>query len=383
MKPIGVYIHLPFCAQRCFYCDFLTFPHAESLHEPYLSHILQEITEDAVRRGLRGRHCDSVFFGGGTPSLFPPSAIRQLLEQLRSVLSLTADCEITLEGNPATLNEKKAAAYRAAGVNRLSLGVQSFSDGLLRTCGRDHTAQCAKQDVRILQAAGFTNLSLDLIYGIPGQQPSDIEEDLRCIAELEPQHISWYALIVEPRTIFFEKEKQETLRFPNEEALDALERRARCGLAKLGYMRYEISNFAKEGYASRHNVKYWTAAPYWGLGLGAASYLDGVRSENVRTFSDYFARVDAGKPAWNVIPRTDEEDAFEFVMMGLRLVRGIDRHAFAKRYGYDLCERAAPIFEAHRKRGNLVWSETRVRLTEQGLAFQNTFLVDLLECFSS
>lgn len=381
MKPIGVYIHLPFCSRRCGYCDFLTFPHAEKLHKPYLQHLLREIADDAVRRGLKGHLCDSIFLGGGTPSLFAPSMIQQILERLRSVLSLTSDCEITLEANPATMDEEKAEGYRAAGVNRLSLGVQSFSDDLLRVCERNHTAYRAKHDISLLKAAGFTNLSLDLIYGIPGQKLSNIEKDLCCIAELQPQHISWYALILEPRTVFFEKQK--TLSLPDEETLDALEMRVRSGLKRLGYERYEISNFAKEGYASRHNKKYWTAAPYWGLGLGAASYLDGVRSENTRKFSDYFSRIEAGEPVWTVIARTRDEDAFEFVMMGLRLVQGISRTEFFKRYGYDLCTRAAEVFEEHRKRGNLLWDEKRIWLTEQGLGFQNAFLVDLLDGFSS
>lgn len=377
-EAIGVYLHVPFCESRCSYCDFLTFPHAEKLHEPYVMSLCEEIAQDSERRGLRGVPADSVYVGGGTPSLLLPDMWDRLGEALFSSVELVEGAEITAEVNPGTLDDEKLRAMRRFGINRISLGVQSFNDRLLALCGRTHRRETVLRDIERLRDFGFDNLSLDLICSIPMETEHDVEEDLRALAEIRPEHVSWYSLIVEEKTLFEYKMRKGLLPEPDPEEDRRSFHRVLRGLGDLGYRRYEISNFARPGYESAHNLKYWTAKPYWGLGLGSASYLGRERYSNVRTFREYNRALEEGRPVWVREERDASDDAFEHWMMGLRLTEGIDRGEFQRLHGFDPVLRCRETAERARELGELEWDERRVRMTEQGLDVQNAFLTDWL-----
>ncbi len=377
-EPIGIYVHIPFCAERCAYCDFLTFPHMQKLHEPYVRALLKEIETDAARRGLHGRSADSIFFGGGTPSLLDAGYIEAILNSLRRVVSVSPDAEISLEANPGTLTRPDIQRLRAAGVNRISLGVQTFDDSLLALCRRSHRAADVSEQVALLRREGIQNVNLDMIYAIPGQTLRLLKRDFQAVERLSPEHISWYSLIVEERTLFYRWLREGKIKPVSEDSEEEAFECIRAFLHGAGYERYEVSNFARPGHASRHNLKYWTGKPYWGVGLGAASYLDGERSACVDRFRVFFERVEQGRATWEPEARTAEEDCFERVMMGLRCTAGMDRADFRRRTGRDILSLAPALFQRYRERGHLCWSDRAVWMSDAGLRLQNQFLSDLL-----
>ena len=307
-----LYIHIPFCVRKCRYCDFLSFASDACVREKYVDQLIREIEsipeEDAgqcpenaaPRLNLTGRTVETIFIGGGTPSLLPPSAVERILAAVRQVFRVEPDAEITMEANPGTLTPDSAAGYRNAGVSRLSLGLQSASEEELRLLGRIHTREQFLQSFRAARDAGFDNINVDLMSALPGQSEESWQETLRFVCDLEPEHISAYSLIVEEGTPLYEEygemcadlekygdyasmpkrlqTKYEGCKcLPDEETDRNMYHHTKTTLAKLGYERYEISNYARPGYACRHNIGYWTGVPYLGLGLGASSYLDGCR----------------------------------------------------------------------------------------------------------
>ena len=375
-EPIAIYIHIPFCARKCAYCDFVSFAGEGARMEGYVQAVCREMRAQAAFFGRR--KVKSVFLGGGTPTLLPGVQVRALLDCLREGFDLLPDAEITMEGNPGTLTQGNLLAYRAAGVNRLSLGVQSLDDALLRAIGRIHTAGQAGQAVRMAREAGFDNLNLDLMLGLPGQTPRLWEQTLSRAIALEPEHLSCYSLILEEGTpLRAQVEAGMCAPLPEEDALDEMDDITERLTREAGFARYEVSNYARPGRECRHNLVYWECEPYLGLGLAAHSDLDG-RFTNASNWADY------EKQASGLLARAREGDGsvaerrFERMMMGLRMVRGVDTARFARDFGVapqSVWPRSIARLTAD---GLLEEKGGRLRLSPRGMQVMNAALVALL-----
>ena len=377
-EPISVYIHIPFCVRKCAYCDFPSFAGEGARMEGYVQAVCREMRAQAAFFGRR--KVATVFLGGGTPTLLKGEQAGALLGCLRESFDLLPGAEITLEGNPGTLTREKLAAYRAAGVNRLSLGVQSFDDTLLQSIGRIHTAEEAEQAARMAREAGFENLNLDLMLGLPGQTPRMWEETLARAIDLKPAHLSCYSLILEEGTpLRAQAIAGQCAPLPDEDALDAMDGITDRLTSAAGFARYEVSNYAREGFECRHNLVYWECKPYLGLGLAAHSDMDGRRFANAPNWADYAKQADG------LLAREPEGDGsiaerrFERMMMGLRMVRGVDVSRFERDFGAApeaVWPRSIARLEAD---GLMERCGERLRLTRRGMQVMNAALVLLLE----
>lgn len=328
-------------------------------------------------KDVKGYTVDTVFLGGGTPTLLPISDIKRLAEAVNTLFKVDSDAEISVEANPASASEQKLRALRALGVNRLSIGVQSLSDKELAALGRIHTAADAYSFFHAARAAGFSNVNIDLMYGIPHQTKESFLQTLDGVLSLNPEHISAYSLIVEEGTPFFEK--QASLPLPDEDTEAALHELLCERLSSHGYRHYEISNFAKQGFLSRHNLHYWRAEEYLGFGVSAYSYFGGERWGNGKSISAY---MDA--PASSVFERealSFKTEAYENIMLRLRLDEGIDTHAYEARFGVKIKERFSQEIARFKAQGLMEECDSRLFLTEKGMRFSNTVLVAFMEDF--
>jgi len=376
-----LYVHVPFCVRKCRYCDFLSFPPAEPLSmERYLEALEREIGayRSSSEAACSSFPAESVFFGGGTPSLLKGEAIVRIMERLRSVFPIAKNAEITIECNPGSVSAQKAALWREAGINRVSMGVQSFSDALLRKLGRIHDRETALTSFQILREAGFDDLSLDLMSGLPSQHLSDWMQTLKEACDLSPEHLSCYSLIIEEGTPFCEE--QDELELPEEEEERAMYREGVSYLKSRGYERYEISNFARPGYESRHNTGYWIRTPYIGLGLGSASLFPGeIRARNTADLSKYLEH--SGELAVireEMETLTKEDRMSETMFLGLRRMAGVSEQDFAGTFGKTIDEVFPGVTEKHIQDGLLMKENGRIRLTERGIDLSNQVFVDFL-----
>lgn len=376
MEPISIYIHIPLCVRRCAYCDFTSYTGRAGQREEYTQAVLRELRAQAAFFGRR--RVGTVFIGGGTPTLLDGEHVRLIMDAIRACFSLDEDAEITMEGNPGTLTRRSLAAYREAGVNRLSLGVQSMDDELLLAIGRIHTRDDAMRAVDMAREAGFENLNLDLMSGLPGQSAAEWAATLRQAIDLKPEHLSCYSLILEEGTPLAAAVRAGSCPpLPGEDALEAMDELTREMTAAAGYERYEVSNYARPGFACRHNIVYWECLPYLGVGCAAHSDMDGQRFYNPESWEDYMG-LSRGKDALRRAEgeNTLAERRFERMMMGLRMVRGVDCARFERDFGAQpevfwprSMERLRELFE----RGG-----GRLRLTQRGLQVMNGVLVELL-----
>ena len=379
VKPLGLYIHIPFCKSKCIYCDFYSLPRAEDRMDRYVSALCRQLAEIAQR--TTAHTVDSVYLGGGTPSYLGEKRLRRILKTVKKHYHLSRDAEITLEANPDSAGDWRALrSLRRAGMNRLSLGVQSADDGLLRALGRPHTFAQAEEAAAAARRARIRNLSLDLIYGLPGQDLTGWKDTLERAAALEPEHLSCYGLKVEEGTPLWDM--QEKMDLPDDDAqadmyLWTVER-----LEALGYEQYEISNFARPGRASRHNMKYWTLCEYAGFGPGAHSDLGDVRYAYLRSLDTYCAGVEAGvsvlESSEHIPPR---ERDIEYVMLGLRLTQGISRQEFENRYRLPFAP-IQSVLERFRATGHAALAGERWRLTPEGFLVSNQIIGQALEALA-
>lgn len=378
----GLYVHLPFCRQKCFYCDFPSYAGQEGRMAVYVEALLGELAREGAPLRAAWGPPRTVYLGGGTPTALPPALMERLLAGLREFLAAAPDAlEFTCECNPGTVDAAYLSLLRAGGVNRLSLGVQTFDDALLRRIGRIHTAAQARAAVRQARAAGFRNLSLDLMYGLPGQTLAGLEMSVRQALALAPQHISIYGLQVEEGTPFARAQAAGRLALPSDEESEAMYDYMTTALPVAGYARYEISNFARPGFESRHNLGYWQDVPYLGVGAAAHSYLDGQRYENPRGIEEYLAALrESGRARREEEPLTRATSMEEFAFLALRTARGIDRARFAARFGCELASVYADAIARMRARGFLEEDAQGVRLTPLGMKYGNwvfeAFLLD-------
>lgn len=378
----GLYVHLPFCRQKCFYCDFPSYAGQEGRMAVYVEALLGELAREGAPLRAAWGPPRTVYLGGGTPTALPPALMERLFAGLREFLAAAPDAlEFTCECNPGTVDAAYLSLLRAGGVNRLSLGVQTFDDALLRRIGRIHTAAQARAAVRQARAAGFRNLSLDLMYGLPGQTLAGLEMSVQQALALAPQHISIYGLQVEEGTAFARAQAAGRLALPSDEESEAMYDYMTAALPAAGYARYEISNFARPGFESRHNLGYWQDVPYLGVGAAAHSYLDGQRYENPRGIEEYLAALrESGRARREEEPLTRATSMEEFAFLALRTARGIDRARFAARFGCELASVYADAIARMRARGFLEEDAQGVRLTPLGMKYGNwvfeAFLLD-------
>ena len=379
MEAISLYIHIPLCVKKCAYCDFASFAGRMGQRDRYVKAVCREIRAQAAFFGRR--RVRTIFFGGGTPTLLAGGHVQKLMDTVRACFDVEADAEITMEGNPGTLTAENLAAYRKAGVNRLSLGVQSMDDTLLAAVGRIHTAKEAEDAVAMARMAGFGNINLDLMYGLPGQTAAQWQDTLERAMALSPEHMSCYSLILEDGTPLAASVKAGTCApLPDEDAMDEMDALTREMTREAGYAQYEVSNYAKPGRECRHNIVYWECLPYLGFGLNAHSDMDGRRFYNPESWEDYLIMAESGETARDAEGNNSREDRmFERMMMGLRQVRGTDSARFKRDFGVSP-EAVWPRTIADMKARNLMThNNERIRLTERGMQVMNGVLVSLME----
>ncbi len=331
--PLSLYVHLPWCVRKCPYCDFNS--HSAPDGAPtsrYVDALLKDLEAEAPRAG--GREVETVFLGGGTPSLFSPEDIASLLEGAAAHLDLSGDAEITMEANPGTVEFGSPRGYRDAGVNRLSLGAQSFDDDMLRKLGRIHGSDDVARAFEQAIAGGFDNINIDLMHGLPGQTVESAEADLRAAIELEPDHISWYQLTLEPNTVFHARPPED---LPDEETAWAIQDAGAAVLQAGGYEQYEVSAWARDHRHCRHNVNYWLFGDYLAVGAGAHGKLTSngriARYHKPLNPLQYMQAIEAGGSGAAPEPLTESDLVFEFMLNALRLVDGFDERVFEARTG--------------------------------------------------
>lgn len=364
-KPLELYLHIPFCVRKCAYCDFLSAPAPEQVQERYVEALLREIGQSEA---LGETHeISTVFFGGGTPSILKSQWILKVLNQLRAQFVFREDAEITIEANPGTVDREKLLRYREAGINRISFGLQSADDGELRMLGRIHTWEQFLESFHMAREAGFGNINVDLMSALPGQTAASYRRTLHQVLRLQPEHISAYSLIVEEGTPFYERYAGHPEFLPDEEEERQMYYDTRDILREQGYERYEISNYAREGFACRHNLGYWDRTEYKGYGLGAASLLANVRTSNQTDLQEYLKGNFAGTEE----RLTEQAIREEYFFLGLRKMEGVRPGIYEEHYG--------KLLETLQMQRLLVRKDDRICLTDRGIDVSNYVLAQFLE----
>ena len=373
---LGIYIHIPFCRHKCDYCDFYSLAHSEEKMDAYTEALVRHLEEVAPRCAAQA--VDTVYFGGGTPSYLGEKRLIKLLKAVKKRYRMTADAEITLECNPDSAQDKKALKkLRRAGFNRLSLGVQAMDDAALRAVGRIHTVEQVRTSVEAIRAAGFQNLSLDLIYGLPGQTREQWRATLEAAAALAPEHLSCYGLKVEEGTPLWAK--KDSLSLSDDDAQADMYLFTVDYLARQGYAQYEISNFARPGCESRHNLRYWQLREYAGFGPGAHSDMGGVRFAYARDIDAYIA----GEMRLSEREEIDPMDRdMETIMLSLRMSRGLDLADYGRRFRQKT-QPLETLFREYEAHGLAQPTESGWRLTPRGFLVSNSIIAALQEAVTA
>lgn len=377
-KELELYLHIPFCVSKCKYCDFLSAPSGEEQRQIYVERLCRRIRywSDVIHN--YGYEIVSIFVGGGTPSILTEAQITQVFEAVHESFPIREDAEITLEMNPGTDVKDKLPMYRELGINRLSMGLQSADNEELKCLGRIHTYEDFRQVYQWAREAGFTNINVDLMSAIPGQTLESYEDTLRKVADLEPEHISAYSLIIEEGTPFYERygEGRHAEELPDEDIERQMYVRTGEILEDYGYHRYEISNYAKDGYECRHNLGYWDRKEYLGLGAGASSLMDHIRWKEPDHIGPSTGLVLEEREDFTRLRRKDEME--EFMFLGLRKINGVSEYDFYKSFRVSMDEIYKESIENLIKEGLLVREEDRIRLTDRGIDLSNYALSQFL-----
>ena len=381
-----LYVHIPFCVKKCDYCDFLSFPRGKDAQDAYMQALLAEIRGVALLLGEENK-VTSVFIGGGTPSLLDAVWIASLMEEIDRKFSLAEDAEITMEANPGTLDAEKLHIYRESGLNRLSLGLQSTDSKELKALGRIHSFEDFLHSYDLVRKAGFSDVNVDLMTAIPGQNLASLERSLKRVKELAPEHISAYSLIVEPGTPFADR----NLDLPSEEEERRMYEYTGEYLEEAGYHRYEISNYAREGYECRHNIGYWQRIPYLGFGLGAASLWKERRFSNTDCMEEYLNLAGSMaqdnpeeccsqiKKIRKNIEILDRKACMEeFIFLGLRMIQGISSQDFFHNFGKSLEEVYGNVIQRYVDSGHVSYQNGWLALTKEGISVSNIIMADFL-----
>ena len=374
MKKLGLYVHIPFCARKCNYCDFYSVAHSLDMEKAYINALCDHIKADSHL--YKNCEFDTVYIGGGTPSILSPESVKMLADTIKNNLKTTQGLEFSIELNPCSITEEKLLAYKSVGINRLSIGMQSASDSELKHLGRLHTREELEKGFCLARECGFDNISLDLMFGLPSQSVDNFAKTVDCALALSPEHISAYGLKIEENTPF--GKSIDSLVLPTEDEDYEMYKLLCHKLSKVGYEQYEISNFAKEGYRSRHNMKYWLCHEYVGFGPAAHSYFDGVRYCYERDLQKYIS----GK--WVKITedyerehQTQEDKMDEYVMLRLRLCDGVDENEFEKTFQKQFLSEY-PRVEGFVKSGHMSHKNSKFAFTTDGFFVSNYILSKIL-----
>ena len=370
--PLELYVHIPFCVRKCQYCDFLSGPSDEETKDRYIEALLKEIR---AAEHTEDYEIVSVFIGGGTPSALKAEAIASIMRTLQEKFFFCEDAEVTIEANPGTVDLEKLTIYRNVGINRLSLGLQSTDAEELKLLGRIHSYEEFLKSYEWAREAGFSNINIDLMFAIPGQTGEAWRQHLYQVAELNPEHISAYSLIIEEGTPFAE----QNLDLPDEDTEYQMYEDTAEILERYGYRQYEISNYAKQGYMCRHNAGYWQRREYLGFGLGASSLYGGMRFSNTHQMQEYLKESrnpDQIRKDVTVLSRNEQIE--EFMFLGLRMTEGISEKKFEENFDVRLMDVYGDILQKYEETGFMEHIETKWRLTRKGIHVSNHILADFL-----
>lgn len=375
-EPRAAYVHIPFCVSKCSYCDFSSYPGMEAVFADYVRALIGDIKQTASQSvpgpGEETRRLQSIYFGGGTPTLLPAADLAAVLGVIRHFLGIAPDAEVTVEANPGTVHLPKLQRLRQAGFNRISLGVQSFDDDFLQSIGRAHTRLQALDAYDAARQAGFENTGIDLMFALPGQTLGHWEHTLDTALELWPKHISLYELSIEEGTRFSQMRAEGRLQVLDEDTQLAMYELAIQKLTGEGYEHYEVSNFARPGFRSRHNQVYWLNYPYYGFGSGATSYVDGVRGRRIGDPRSYIAAVDSGGDPVESSESLDARSRLgETILLGLRMTEGVEVDRLQRETGLDPMAEYHLQIESLRERGLLESEDGHLRVTRTGLLLLN------------
>lgn len=372
MREIGIYVHIPFCMSKCLYCDFNSFAKKDECIEPYIKFLIKEIEEYAkVNKDILVK---TIYIGGGTPSYIKEKYIKEIINTIKQNFEIIKYAEITIEVNPGTVNKRKMECYYKSGINRLSIGLQSSNDKLLKLIGRVYKFEDFLETVRIAQTVGFTNINADCMIGLPTQNIYDIEETLNVLINLRLTHISVYSLIIEPNTPIEKKINSGELKLPDEEIERYMYWFAKRKLEENGYLHYEISNFAKPLFRSKHNLDCWNQKEYKGFGISASSYENGVRYTNIEKIDTYIQNIENGDiKANSIIEEKQDKEAMmkEYMLLGLRKITGVDINEFIKKFAIS------PLYKFNKeitkllREGLIEVNEHSIRLSKKGLDLAN------------
>ena len=383
-EKLELYVHIPFCARKCEYCDFLSGVAPEGVHRQYTDKLIEEIQLQSAR--YRDYMVSTIFIGGGTPSILRAEYMEAVMDAIRQGFEVEEDAEITIEVNPGTVDSLKLDAYRRAGINRISLGLQSADNDELKSLGRIHTYEAFLKSYQRVRIAGFTNVNVDLMSALPGQTCASWEKTLKKVLMLKPEHISAYSLIIEEGTPFYTYygPKANPLEYnrcplPDEELERWMYYKTKEILKQHGYERYEISNYAKPGYECRHNIGYWTGVEYLGLGLGSSSYIKGERFCNESDLKTYLDRCsDEENLRQELEILSLQEKMEEFMFLGLRMMDGVSGSEFVGRFGQNMWNVYKDVIEKLAEQGLLEIKSPSIRLTEKGIDVSNYVLSQFL-----
>lgn len=373
MKEIALYIHIPFCKQKCFYCDFPSYACKDKLMESYVDALCIEIKDKCKNYIIK-----TLFIGGGTPSYLDHNSLRKLMNTI-SELRFTEDAEKTIECNPGTVSKEKFEIIRKGGINRLSFGLQTTNNELLKSIGRIHTFESFKENYFLARSLGFENINIDMMFGLPKQSVEEFIKGLREIVELKPEHISSYSLIIEEGTAFYNLYEKDKLEVPSEEEERDMYREGKKFLEKNGYKQYEISNFSKEGKECRHNEVYWMCEEYLGVGVSASSFIDEKRVKNIDSIEEYIENINQGKSiVEEEYENTREDDIEEFMFMGLRMNVGISEKKFKEKFGVDVDSIYKNVINKNIKLGLLKRKCGTLYLSDLGIELSNSVMSDMI-----
>ncbi len=368
---LSLYIHVPFCASKCLYCDFLSFSDKNAYFEDYKKAVINEIKSFTNKQKYK---VNTIFIGGGTPSLMSENFICDILECIYNNFHITNNAEITIETNPATVDKKKANCFKKAGINRVSIGLQAWQNHILKIIGRIHTRDQFLECFNIMRNAGFDNINIDIMFSLPKQSENDWEETVENILVLEPEHVSAYSLIIEEKTPFYKLYEENKLDVVSDDIDRNMYEFVKKKLKENGYIHYEISNFAKNGFECRHNIVYWKRKEYAGFGLGAHSFINGKRYSNTINIDEYIK--------FNYIAETEKiglRDSYaEFMFLGLRMIEGIERKSFKNEFGIDIDNVYKNEIEKNIKNGLLTDKNGVIKLTNKGIDLSNVVFAEFL-----
>jgi len=371
LEELGIYIHIPFCKQKCFYCDFCSFANKNEMQGKYVETVINEIKNITHKEKYT---VTTIYLGGGTPSILNPDYIKNILQEIKSSFEILDDAEITIEINPGTVNEEKLKKYKEYGINRLSIGLQSANDKILKKIGRIHDYKQFEETFFYARKCGFKNINVDLMIGLPTQAVEDVKQTLEKIIQKNPEHISVYSLIIEEGTIIEKLINENKLQLPDEETERIMYWTVVNELKENGYNQYEISNFSKKTYESKHNTNCWKQKQYIGLGTSAHSYLNKKRYSNTNNIEEYIKNIQENNISKNITiheEQTEESTMNEYMLLGLRMIQGININEFKQKFKIDPTIKYKEILEKLQKENLIQITKTSIKLTKQGIDFGN------------